>query len=452
MTWTPALRRLIWPNTSTLRRAAGLSLSVVILTHVGGAQSTAPTFSKDVAPIVYKHCTSCHRPGGLGPMSLLTFKDVRDAAADILDVVASGIMPPWHADAPHGTFTNDRRLSAKEKETIVAWAKAGAPSGDEKDLPPAPDYPTSWNLGVPDAVFAMPTAYDVPARGTIEYQYFELPTNLSEDKWVQAIEIKPGAREVVHHVLVYARVPAPATPGAGPSAAPNAPRPRPVLVRREDHAPPDSPSGGPPRELGALIAGIAPGGDPWTFPAGTALRLRAGTVLTFQMHYTAHGHAMKDRTEIAFRFAAAPPDEEIRVASFVNGSFVIPAGATDHQVPSEIGFNESVRVWGLFPHTHLRGKRWEYRLVQPNGESSVVLSVPKYDFNWQTYYMFAQPLAIPSGAKIEATAWYDNSTANASNPDAKVDVRWGDQTWEEMQFTAFLYTVDSRRRRGAAPR
>ena len=178
------------------------------------------------------------------------------------------------------------------------------------------------------------------------------------------------------------------------------------------------------------------------------MRIRAGTVLTFQMHYTAHGHEMKDRSMIGFRFAKAMPEQEIFAASFVNGSFTLPAGAKDIAVPSEIGVNsEPVKIWGLLPHTHLRGTRWEYKLVKPDSTSQVVLSVPHYDFNWQTYYMFATPLEIPPGGKITATAWYDNSATNKSNPDPTKDVKWGDQTWEEMQYTGFLYSVPSRRLR-----
>src|SRR6185503_2619109 len=176
-------------------------------------------------------------------------------------------------------------------------------------------------------------------------------------------------------------------------------------------------------------------------------RVAAGTVFTLQMHYTTHGHAMKDRTSVGMRFATAPPDEEIHAAAFINSRFVIPAGAADHRVNSELAFTEPVHIWALFPHTHLRGKRWEYHLVGPDSTSRVILSMPHYDFNWQTYYMFATPLAIPAGARIEASAWYDNSTADPSNPDPKIAVKWGEQTWEEMQYTGFMYSVDSKRRR-----
>ena len=423
------------------------------------AQAQAPTFSRDVAPILYANCTTCHRPGGLGPMSLLEFAGAKRVATRIRKAVSTGYMPPWHADAPHGTFVNDRRLSERDKQTIVRWIDAGAPEGDPKQLPPAPVYSTGWTIPSPDAVVAMPEEYEVPAHGTIEYQYFEVPTGFTEDKWVQALEILPGAREVVHHVLVFARQPEPPAGAAARPAAnadPNAPRPRPVLVHRHDRGLPQeldsngSPSEG--RELGALIGTTAPGTNVLTFPEGTAMRVRAGSILTFQMHYTAKGHAMKDRTKVGFTFAKSPPAEEIRATQFVNGTFAIPAGAADYPVPAEVGFNESVKIWGIFPHTHLRGKKWEYRLVHSDGRAEVVLSVPNYDFNWQTYYMFAKPLAVPAGARLEAFAWYDNSTGNKSNPDPTKVVTWGDQTWEEMQYTGILMSIDSRRVSASPPK
>jgi len=172
--------------------------------------------------------------------------------------------------------------------------------------------------------------------------------------------------------------------------------------------------------------------------------LRAGTVLTFQMHYTAHGHEMKDRSRVGFRFAAEKPQEEIFASQFVNGSFTIPAGQKDVAVPAEITTSQPVRIWGIFPHTHLRGTRWRYTLVKPDSTSEVILDMPHYDFNWQTYYLFDKPLDIPAGAKIMSTAWYDNSATNKHNPDPTKDVQWGDQTWDEMQYTGFLYSVPGR--------
>jgi hypothetical protein len=416
------------------------------------ARSAEPTFAEDVAPILYANCTTCHHPGGLGPFSLLDYEGAKAKTDEMHDAVEARYMPPWHAEGPHGVFRNDRRLADADRQTILRWIESGAKPGDLSKAPPKPEYPAAWSMGTPDAVVTMPAEFTVPASGTVEYQYFEIPTNFTEEKWVQAIEIMPGAREVVHHVLVYAKAPPPAN-AAPPAPRPaGAPAPAPLFIRNRAHSlPPDPPRldtlHAPPRQLGALIGSLAPGMTTMEFPKGTALRLRAGTVLTFQMHYTAHGHEMKDRTALAFRFAKEMPDEEIFASQFTNGSFTIPAGAKDVQVPAELGFGQPVRIWGLLPHTHLRGTRWQYTLMKPDSTSEVVLDVPHYDFKWQTYYMFAKPLEIAAGSKLTSMAWYDNSASNKANPDPTKDVKWGDQTWEEMQYTGFLYTVPSRRLR-----
>jgi hypothetical protein len=415
------------------------------------ARNADPTFAEDVAPILYKNCTTCHHPGGLGPFSLLDYEGAKAKVDEMHDAVEARYMPPWHAEGPHGVFRNDRRLSDADRQTILRWIEAGAKPGDLSKLPPKPEYPAAWAMGTPDAIVTMTDEFTVPASGTVEYQYFEVPTNFTEDKWVQAIEIMPGAREVVHHVLVYAKVPP--VPGAVPAAP--VPRPagspaQPLFIRNRAHdLPPDPPRldtlHAPPRQLGVLIASLAPGMTVMEFPQGTAMRVRAGTVLTFQMHYTAHGHEMKDRTALAFRFAKEMPAEEIFASQFTNGSFTIPAGAKDVAVPAELGIGQPVRIWGLLPHTHLRGTRWQYKVEKPDSTSEVILDVPHYDFKWQTYYMFATPLELPAGSKITSMAWYDNSASNKSNPDPTKDVKWGDQTWEEMQYTGFLYSVPSRR-------
>lgn len=438
-------------------QAAGISVALIGLAFARQPKSLAargaePTFAEDVAPILYKNCTTCHRPGGLGPFSLLDYDSAKVNSDDMRDAVASGQMPPWHADGPHGVFRNDRRLSDSEKQTILRWIDDGAKPGDLKNLPPKPDYPSNWAMGTPDTIVSMPQEFTVPASGTVEYQYFEVATKFTEDKWVQAIEFMPGAREVVHHILVFAKVPP--VPGATPPVATprpaGTPAPTPVLIRNNEQSklPPETRLDtlhGPPRQMGVLIGGTAPGTNVMEFPKGTALRIRAGTVLTFQMHYTAKGHEMHDRSMVGFRFAKAMPEEEIFASQFVNGTFTIPAGAKDVPVPAEIGAGQPIRIWGLMPHTHLRGTRWQYKLEKPDGTSEVILDVPRYDFNWQTYYLFAQPLEMSPGSKITSMAWYDNSATNKHNPDASKDVKWGDQTWEEMQYTGFLYSIPSRR-------
>jgi hypothetical protein len=417
-----------------------------------GKRCADPTFAKDVAPIVFRNCANCHRPGGNAPFSMLDYDSAASHIDEIRDAVKTGYMPPWHAEGPHGVFRNDRRLSDAEKDIILKWIDAGAKPGDAKDLPPKPEYPTSWEIGAPDAVFEMPEMFHVPASGTIEYQYFQVPTNFTEDTWVQAIELMPGARQVVHHIIVYAYVPpsSAARPASPPPAASQAgaPRPQPLFRSPPEYALPKDPPRldtlhAPPAHLGNIVGGTAPGSNVVEFPKGAALRIRAGTILTFQMHYTAKGHDMMDRSKVGFRFASEPPNEEINMTAFVNGNFTIAAGAKD-SVPSEITVSRPVRIWGLLPHTHLRGVKWRYTLEKPDGTSEVILDVPHYDFNWQTNYLFATPLEVPAGSKLKGMAWYDNSASNKHNPDPTIDVRWGEQTWDEMQFTGMLYSVGKR--------
>ena len=420
-----------------LRYAAALAVMVLALTAIPAARTSpaaTPTFSKDVAPILFKNCASCHRSGDIAPMSLLSYEDARPWAKAIREKIAAGNMPPWHATQAHGTFSNDRRLSEKDKDTLIRWADGGAPKGDPKDLPPAPKFVEGWEIGTPDAVISMPREFEVKESGTIAYQFFEAPTNFTEDKWIQAIEVRPGARSVVHHVLVFCREPGARRPPAFVQVVPN------LGGFGQGHG------GGEQALPGSLIATTAPGTNAITFKPGTAMRIKAGAVLAFQVHYTANGAVTKDRTSVGVIFAKQPPQQEIRNSAFVNPFFVIPPGVDNQAIESAIQFSEDSHIWALFPHTHLRGKSWEYRLVYPDGRTDVVLSVPKYDFNWQTYYLFTKPLPVPKGSRLEATAHYDNSTANKWNPDPKVAVRWGPQTWEEMQYSGITYSVDDRHR------
>jgi hypothetical protein len=421
------------------------SAGVIILAALAGMgrgmqaapQSTdsVPTFTHDVAPILYASCVTCHRPGEIAPMSLISYQDVRPWARAISNKVKDGVMPPWHADAPTGTFSNERKLTAAEKATIERWAAAGAPEGDPKDLKPAPTFAQGWRIGTPDVIFEIQEDYAVPARGTVEYEHFYIPTNFTEERWLTAIEARPGNRALVHHILVFYEAPLDG-PRVTPAIQPN--REHSQLPRREivGNRPPRNPPV-PSR----LLATYAPGTDAQVFPTGTALRLPPGGVLHLQVHYTANGTAGTDRSKVGLIFAKEPPPEELRASQFINGQFTIPAGAVDYEVSTDLTFLQDATVRGLFPHTHVRGKRWSYTLELPDGTKRQLLSVPKYDFNWQTYYMFNEPIAVPKGARIVSTAWYDNSAANKSNPDPTIAVKWGDQTWEEMQYTGILYSL-----------
>ena len=413
------------------------------------AQTTAsdvPTFSKDVAPILYKNCTSCHRAGEIGPMPLVTYEDARPWAKAIRDEVSDGHMPPWHADPKHGKFVNDRSLSEGDRTTLVKWANGGAPKGDLKDMPALPAFTDGWSIGTPDFVASMPQAYKVPADGFVEYEYIEIPLDLKEDKWIQALEIRPGNRAVVHHVIVYARPPQPERRPTGFRMAAGMDLPREQTGGGGDEGPTTRAKGVSrfprPQRLGATIGGFAPGNGTAAFAPGSAMLLRAGTTLVLQMHYTPNGEEATDQTKVGFFFAKEPPTSEMRFAALMNGNFVLPAGSTDQEVKAEMTTTQDVTLRSLLPHTHLRGKSWEYTVVYPDGRTDTLLSVPKYDFNWQTDYVFAEPLKLPKGTIIRARATYDNSAANRSNPDPKVDVKWGDQTWEEMMFTAFVYSID----------
>jgi hypothetical protein len=444
--------------------AVGIAIVIVIAGTAApvrmGAQSNVPTYSRDVAPILYRSCTNCHRPGEIGPMSLLSYADARPWAKSIATRVTAGTMPPWHADPRTGEFANDRRLSAAEKATLTEWVAAGAPEGDPKDLPAAPQYADGWLIGQPDVVLPMREDYPIPASGTVAYQYFEVPTNFTEDKWVQAFEVRPGNRKVVHHVIVYARPPEPAAPAPAASASGARPARRaPVFTFADDMDIPAGQTGGPdlppgqrkplgpndrpaPKTLGPSIGAYVPGEASRVYPLDTAARLVAGSTLIFQMHYTTTGKATTDRTSIGLIFAKTPPRTELRGTALINGNFRIPAGAADYRVDATMTINRDVTLWGMLPHTHVRGKRWSYEATFPDGRKETLLSVPNYDFDWQTDYVFKQPLKLPRGTTLHATAWYDNSPNNKSNPDATQEVWWGDQTWEEMMFTGLTYSID----------
>jgi hypothetical protein len=438
------------------------------------AQTPTPTFTKDVAPIFYKNCVACHRAGEIGPMSLLTYNDARPYARSIVNQVSKGTMPPWHADPAHGEFQNDRRLSAADKNTILSWANGGTPEGNPKDLPPAPVFPTGWSIQ-PDAVFTMQEDYPVPANGTIEYKYFEVPTNFTEDRWIQAFEVRPGSRTAVHHVIVFARPARPAaaqgqpqaqaqaSPQQGQGGAPGqtaaappqggARRQGPITFApgmeepagNQDEAAKRAPLNDRPSPAGgtgAFVGAYVPGTAVRTFEPGTAIRLTPGATLVFQMHYTAKGKATSDRTKIGFVFAKQPPKTELIIAALLNQNFTLPAGKPDARVDAEMTLNQDMTVYSVLPHTHVRGKKWEVTVTYPDGRSELVLAVPNYDFNWQTDYIFKEPLKLPKGTKVHTTAWYDNSAASKTNPDPTKDVHWGDQTWQEMQFTAFTFSID----------
>lgn len=389
-----------------------LTVALVSLLSRASNAKVAPTFNKDIAPIFAQNCMSCHRPGEIAPMSLLTYKEVRPWAKAIREQVAKREMPPWHADPQHGQWSNDRRLSQKEIDTILAWVEGGAAEGAAKDLPPTPKFATGWQIGEPDAIFQMPTEFTVPATGAVSYQYFTVPTNFKEDRYVTAMEARAGALEVVHHIVIYVREP-------GTGARP---------TQRQD--------------IGTgLLGALSPGMTPFIAQAGTAKLIKAGSSLVFQMHYTPSGKEMKDRSLVGLKFAKAPVAKVITTTAAWDPHFRIPPGAPNHEVKAYYEVEQDIEIVSLMPHMHVRGKDYTYRAIYPDGRTEILLSVPRYDFNWQVYYYPKQPIRLPKGTKIEGLAHYDNSTRNALNPDPNKEVRFGEQTWEEMMNGFFDYIV-----------
>jgi hypothetical protein len=387
--------------------------------------ATVPTFSKEVAPILQQNCQSCHRPGEPAPFSMMSYKETRPWAAAIREAVVGRKMPPWYADPHYGKFANDRTMSQKDVDTIVAWANGGAPEGNPKDLPKPMNFTEGWIIGKPDLAVTMPAKYEVPAQGTIEYQYILVPLRLTEDKWVQMAEVRPGNRALVHHVIAFIR---PAGSAWMADAQPGIPY---------------VPKKGGERGENEFLVGYAPGMPPDILAEGQGKLIKAGSDVILQMHYTANGKAGEDQTTVGMIFAKEPPKQRVYTIAATTNKFVIPPGDPNYEVDSSFEFGADTHVNRLMPHMHLRGKDFLFRAVYPTGEKQVLLSVPHYDFNWQLVYQPAQDLVMPKGSKLECVAHYDNSPNNPSNPDATKEVRYGDQSWEEMMFGFFDVAVDA---------
>ena len=400
----------------------------LLVSSLGAAPAAKETtFHKDVAPVLQARCQGCHRPGEAAPMSLLTYTDARPWAKAIKEAVLVRKMPPWFADSAHGEFANDRRLSDREIETLVSWVDGGAKEGDPKDAPKPRTFAEGWAMGKPDAVIEMPLAFEVPPSGTVDYTYFVTPTGFTEDRWIEQVEVRPGTKSVVHHIVVIVRPPGVRyLPDAKPGAAY-------VPPKRERKRQPDNGQGSLNLAGATEIVGVyVPGGLPYELKPGQARLIPKGSDIVFQMHYTANGKASTDRSRIGFIFAKEPPKERV-VNTFVsNTNLHIPPQEADHPVTARVTLHEETRLLSMFPHMHVRGKSFAYRATYPTGESETLLTVPKYDFNWQLTYYLKQPKVLPKGTVLECVAHYDNSPNNAFNPDPKSDVYWGDQTWEEM--------------------
>jgi hypothetical protein len=376
------------------------------------AVAAKPTYTKDVAPILNSNCVVCHRPGEIAPMSLTTYDEVRPWVKAISENVSGRVMPPWHADQGFGPFTNDRSLSAEEIATIVAWADAGAPRGDVQDMPPLPEFPQGeWKLGEPDHVIEFE---EVKISGTGRDQFYNLEgkTDFPENKWITGVEIQPGDRKVVHHVILWQ---------------------------------------GSQGNTDGWIGAWAAGAGPVEFPKGTGRELKKGQPIIGDMHYHPYGEDATDRTRVGLHFAENNQVEKQLVNLWVmNADFEIPAGDPNYEARSTFTFNQDSHILSVTPHMHYRGKDFNYTLTRPDGSTEELLKVSKY-FNWQTQYDFAEPVAVPAGSRIDCVAHWDNSENNPHNPDPTRNIRFGNESYDEMMIGFVDYIVDEGVRPKEAP-
>jgi hypothetical protein len=389
-----------------------------------------PTFYRDVLPILQQHCQSCHRPWQIGPMPLVTYADARAKGKAIKQMVSSRRMPPWFADLHYGHFSNDPSLKEDEIHTITAWVDQGTPAGDPNDAPPRKNWTDGWNIPQPDRVIQLPKPVVIPARGDVEYTYEIVPTGFTEDKWVQMSEVRPSSREHVHHAVVYIRPPDSNwlrnAPVGVPFTATSLSDPH---LQHDAHWTDSD-----------MLLVYAPGSSPDQWPDGMAKFVPAGSDLIFQMHYTTNGHPDRDQTSIGLVLAKQLPAQRVISLQLTNDHFVIPPEADDYRVEAWGTLPNDATLLGFLPHMHLRGKRFEYNLVQENGKIETLLHV-NYDFYWQLSYRLAEPLHLKAGTKLQAVAWYDNSNNNPHNPDSHASVTWGDQTYDEMMVGFFDIAV-----------
>jgi hypothetical protein len=388
-----------------------------------------PDFDHEVRPILEKHCQKCHRAGEIAPFPLVTFEQAHAKAKKIADMVYERKMPPWLADPCCGKFSNDPTLSGKEIETLVAWAKGGAPGSGKRTSPP-PVWAKGWNIPQPDVVLKMPTRVRLPANGVIEYTYEIVPTGFTEGKWVQMSEIRPTSRENVHHAVVYVRPPDSQWLRHAPSGVPfTSSDLKTDQDRRDAHW----------TDADVLLV-YAPGSSPDNWPAGMAKFIPAGSDIIFQMHYTAHGHPAKDQSSIGIVFAKEPPAQRVLTLQLTNDKFVIPPGVDNFRVEAKGTLPNDATLLSFLPHMHLRGKQFEYNIVNPGGQIDTLLRV-HWNFFWQMSYRLAEPLPLKAGTTLQAVAWYDNSRKNPHNPDPDSAVYWGDQTFDEMMVGFFDVAV-----------
>lgn len=409
---------------------ASLLLVGALALSLAAAGATKPkeqvTFARDIAPIVYQNCSGCHHEGEVAPFPLVSYHDVAKRAEQVAIVTQSHYMPPWKAAADCPEFVGDRRLTDSQIALIQKWAAEGAPEGNPNDIAPPPHFASGWKLGAPDAVLQPKAAYTVAADGNDIYRCFVIPTNYSEDRYLQAVEVHPGNHRVVHHIILYLDTSGKARQLAlgDPSASYTS-------------------FGGPGFNAAGSLGGWAPGMDPVQMPQGTGILLPKGADIVMQVHYHKDGRPETDLTQLGLYFAKYPVDKRLRITAAINTAIAIPAGDSDYTARATVPVIHDVTVLGVMPHMHLLGHDMTVTATLPDGTKQLLVKVPDWDFNWQTIYMYREPLHLPKGSSIDLVAHYDNSADNPRNPNIPPKfVTWGEQTTDEMCIAFVFYTVD----------
>jgi mono/diheme cytochrome c family protein len=454
------------------RVACLLAGSLAIVASAHAAPATVPTFSKDVAPIVFNNCATCHRAGEVAPMTLTSYEDVRPWAKVIKNKVVAREMPPWGADPAHSLkMRNDRSLTQAQIDTIVAWVDGGAPKGSDADLPPLPKFAEGWTFGhEPDAILEMPVDFTIPAEGELGVQMFYSKVPWSEDRFAETLEIRPGNRSVVHHAGVFVvDLPEGATIVNG------------RLVMPDGKASTDRGAGAAGRADDTALPGAnkllswVPGRGVDSHRADIGKRIPAGKYINWQIHYNPIGKATTDRTRLGIWFNKSKVTHELLIRQAgdalattkgglslyrAEGKEVeytadegstrrrsktpnIPPYAEDWSLTGITPVTEDITLYAMSPHMHLRGKSLRWVVVFPDGREQTILDVPKFDFNWQIEYELEEPFKIPAGSKILGIGKYDNSPKNKWNPAPNLEVYWSEQSWDEMYQPFTLYSVDS---------
>lgn len=366
------------------------------------------TFGKDVAPIINKHCASCHTPGEAAPFSLRTFKQVSTRGDMIAEVVREERMPPWYAAPDHGVFMNSRRMSQKEKDTILAWVRGGMKKGDLDDAPEAEEKKgTPWQIGEPDLVLTAEEEDHIPATGYVDYKYIQLPYAFAEDTWVQGIEILPSNLSVVHHVNLAYNIP-----------------------------------GSAYEEQNNFLTGRVPGNAPVDIPGPVAMLIPKNSVLFLQIHYVTTGKEQKNRMQVGLRYAEGNILKRVYYRRLRPDTIEIPPGVARHRMESTWTFDRNAIALALFTHMHVRGRDMSFFATYPDGKAETLLVIPNYNFDWQLAYQYIPGTKfLPKGTELKTVSHYDNSPFNPYNPDPAATVPYGDQTIHEMN-DAYVFFID----------